>query len=545
MLNQPTQEAQRREAPAQDYGAPPPAQQYGAPKLPPQMAVRQQRIHAMQRLIAAMRNGGYAAGNQGRVVNRPRPIPLSPQNSYGPPKNSYGPPPSSGSGSLASFMTSHNPDVKCDGWIPIPGPAHESGGGSAGHAHSVDSSYGPPRHGSGNSGLNTQIIVVPDNSYGPPPQDSYGAPPQDSYGPPSGHSESSGHSHSHNSGSAGHSVDIQDSYGPPAQVQPPHDSYGPPNHSSGPAGHAINVQDSYGPPPQQPLDSYGPPSGHSEAGHSHSSHSESSGHSHSSHSESSGHSINVQESYGAPAPVAQPHDSYGPPAQSGHGSAGHAIDIQESYGAPAPVQQPHDSYGPPSHGGGSAGHVISVQETYGPPAPVPIPQDSYGPPSGHSGHSESSGHSHSSVDSGSSFDSGYQGQQVGHSVYGPPEVQPKAPVNSYGPPPSGNSHSESHGESHHHSSQGHASESHFSQGHSGGGGDIQTIHSLGQGLQLPDITSGQHFDNAIGLVTSSLGVSAGQNEVIPSHAIHESHTSEVSQPCYVVNQFKFLIFIHS
>lgn len=89
--------------------------------------------------------------------------------------------------------------------------------------------------------------------------------------------------------------------------------------------------------------------------------------------------------------------------------------------------------------------------------------------------------------------------------FGPPE-------SSYGPPPSGFN-SETH-EDVRHSSQGHAAE-------------IQTIHSIGQDLQLPEIGSGGQFDNAIGLVTSTLGVSAGHNEVVQSHAIHESHTSEV------------------
>lgn len=94
----------------------------------------------------------------------------------------------------------------------------------------------------------------------------------------------------------------------------------------------------------------------------------------------------------------------------------------------------------------------------------------------------------------------------GPSHFGPPE-------SSYGPPPSGHIHSETH-EDVHHSSQGHA-------------GDIQTIHSIGQALQLPEISSGGQFDNAIGLVSSTLGVSAG-NEVVQSHAIHESHTAEVT-----------------
>lgn len=436
VINQSSQEAQRREAPpAQSYGAPAqsygaPAQQYGAPSS----ALRQNRIQNMQRLIAAMKNaGGYAS--QGRVINQPRPIPISQppqQNSYGPPKSSYGPPPSSSSGSLASFMSNHNPDVRCDGWVPIQGPSvgaadfHSSGGSASSSAH-VDSSYGPPRHGSGNSGLNTQIIVVPDDSYGAPV---------------------GGHSSVGSSGvTASYSVSsgVSDSYGPPPPVHQPSNSYGPPNHGSSGGGH-------------------------------------NSGHSHSSSGASAFILSKPTDSYGPPPPVQQPSNSYGPPKHSSGGSAGH-----ENYGPP-----PSNSYGPPKHSsGGSAGH-----ETYGPPAPVYIP--SHESQSGHSSQGSSSGHQ-----SVSSFDNSYAAAPVGHATYGPPS-------NSYGAPASGHAHSE---ESHH-SSQGHAS-------------GTQSIQSIGQDLQLPEVDSGDLFNNAIGLVTSSLGVSAGQNEVVQSHAIHESHTSEV------------------
>lgn len=91
--------------------------------------------------------------------------------------------------------------------------------------------------------------------------------------------------------------------------------------------------------------------------------------------------------------------------------------------------------------------------------------------------------------------------------FGPPE-------SSYGPPPSGIVHSETH-EDVHHSSQGH-------------GAEIQTIQSHGQELQLPEIDSGSQFNNAIGFVSSTLGVSSGHNEVVQSHAVHESHTAEVN-----------------
>lgn len=126
----------------------------------------------MQRLIAAMRNGGH--NGQARVVNRPQPIPI--RNSYGPPAQSQQPRPqqnygvpavagghSSSSGSLEAFTHNHNPDVRCDGWIPIPGPSiPHSAGGAASSGASVDTSYGPPKHSSG-GGHNT-LIVVPEDT---------------------------------------------------------------------------------------------------------------------------------------------------------------------------------------------------------------------------------------------------------------------------------------------------------------------------------------------------------------------------------------------
>lgn len=120
-----------------------------------------------------MRNGGY--NGQARVVNRPQPIPV--RNTYGPPapqppvarpQPTYGAPSvagghSSSSGSLEAFTHNHNPDVRCDGWIPIPGPSiPHSAGGAASSGVSVDTSYGPPKHSSGGS-LNT-LIVVPEDT---------------------------------------------------------------------------------------------------------------------------------------------------------------------------------------------------------------------------------------------------------------------------------------------------------------------------------------------------------------------------------------------
>ncbi|CRL05751.1 CLUMA_CG018780, isoform A [Clunio marinus] len=453
-----SQEAQRREAPSAVLQVPvaPIQSEYGAPnRRVPQQGIRQNRIHAMKRLIAAVRNSGYAS--QGRVVNRPHPIPVQqPQGNYGPPHVAGG---SSSHGSLASFMHNHSPDVRCDGWIPIPGPSdgqgYHSGGGSASHVQSIDSSYGPPRHGSGNgANIITQIITVPDISYGAPaPQIQ---PPSDSYGPPShGNSGNGGHQ-SFGSESHGHGISG-------GSLSGGHQSFGSAGH-----GHSI---------------SGGLSGGHQSFG--------SAGH---------GHSISGGSSSGG-------HHSFGS-SNHGHSSShGGGSGAQDSYGPPPP---PSDSYGPPNHGGsgfssGSGGHG---------PAPV------------HESHSSGHSSGHSSVSSVQSIETHFGGPQpIGHATYGPPKPQPlpqqpditygtpviALPESSYGPPPSGNVHHEAHeeirGSSH--------------------GGDIQTIHNIGQ-QQLPAIDSGSLFNSAIGLVTSSLGVSAGHNEVVPSHAIHESHTSEVA-----------------
>lgn len=75
--------------------------------------------------------------------------------------------------------------------------------------------------------------------------------------------------------------------------------------------------------------------------------------------------------------------------------------------------------------------------------------------------------------------------------YGVPDIQ-----TSYGPPASGHA----------------GNDNHIIQGHS----DISD----------QDVRSS--FDSAVGLVTSSLGVS-GDSDVVQSNIVHESHTSEVSK----------------
>ncbi|KAG5685152.1 hypothetical protein PVAND_014344 [Polypedilum vanderplanki] len=395
------QEAQRREAPSNQYG-PPPRPSFN----------QQKRIQAMQRLIAIMRNGGY--DNQARVVNRPIPIHnVPPQNVYGPPvttnsNQGY----SSSSGSLHSFTHNHNPDVRCDGWIPIPGnsiPNHASASGSASTSGNIDTSYGPPNHSSTNSGSLSTLIVVPeiDTSYGVPPPP---VNPQSSYGVPA---TISGISHSSSSSISA----VDSSYNVPQPPAPslivPHKEYGVPV--------AYNN------------------------GNAHSS------------------SSSVDSSYNVPQqPAVVPHKEYGPPIiiGTGHASSATAIgSIDTSYGSP-PVQ------------------------------PAPVIENEYGAPAISAHGSSSAGNLFSNIETS------YNVPQSNH-------------FDSYAPPPSGIIHSEDV----HHSS----------------GGEYQQVQSIGTELQLPEIDSGAQFNNnnAIGLVSSTLGVS-GNSEVIKSHAIHESHTSEVS-----------------
>ncbi|KAL7019601.1 hypothetical protein ACKWTF_011177 [Chironomus riparius] len=641
------QEAQRREAPAY------PQREYGPPQRQPA-----RNLHAMQRLIAAMRNGGH--NGQARVVNRPQPIPV--RNTYGPPaqqpvarpQQSYGAPAAAGgysssSGSLEAFTHNHNPDVRCDGWIPIPGPSiPHSAGGSASSGSNVDTSYGPPKH---NSGGSLSIVVPEDTSYSSGSSSassgsidtSYGVPqppsnPQREYGPPpssnsigSGSSSSFGGSSSHSfgSGSSGSFGSIDTSYGPPQRQ--PHSNYGPPTappapiapqHSYGPPSHSFgggssassgsidtsfgvpqppsNPQKEYGPPatshssgsgslssfgssssnsfgsgsidtsygvpqpPSNPQREYGPPA----TSHSSGSGSSSSFGSSSSHSFGSGSSGSFgglpeprrpQNNYGPPVPPAppapiapvpiSPHNTYGAPNSFASGSSASSgsfanqeisfnipqpapVAPQNSYGPPAPKVipiAPQNSYGPPSHssngglansihtpdnsygppiivGSGhasSASAIASIDNSYGPPNHQPAPENNYLPPQALT----SSGHSSSS--SVSSNSNSYSGPPpIGHLTYGVPKNPQDfgPPESSYGPPPSG------------------LVEFKHSGGHDG---TIDTVPNLPTDIQLPIADSGAHFDNAIGFVSSTLGVSAN-SEVIKSQAIHESHTSELA-----------------
>lgn len=131
----------------------------------------------------------------------------------------------------------------------------------------------------------------------------------------------------------------------------------------------------------------------------------------------------------------------------------------------------------------------------------PAPVIEYGTPQ------LSIGSGHSSSSSSSSFN-----QNVGHQSYGVPQPQQQIefgpPESSYGPPPSG---------------------AVFEDSRHGHAANIHTAQSIGTELQLPETHSNNiPFSNDINIGVSALGVSAGNSEVIQSHAIHESHTSEVS-----------------
>lgn len=280
---------------------------------------------------------------------------------------------------------------------------------------------------------------------------------------------------SHSSGSGVSSVDSsygpprapQKEYGPPQQqIQVPQKEYGPPQHQQ---VHISAPQKEYGPPQHQQIHIQAP-----------------------------------QKEYGPPqhqqVHISAPQKEYGPPKQHIH------IPVNE-YGPPqppAPIQIPVHSYGPPKH---SSGAVASIASSYGPPSqnhqePVghaeygppktshpPIPQKQYGAPE------------HRPI----ALPQKSYGPPVDHPV--PPPPQPEQhygpPQNSYGPPASGHS-EQSHSNSHFHV------ESHVNHGHN----------------DHADQEVRPSFDNAISLVTSSLGVSSG-SEVIQSQAVHESHTFEV------------------
>jgi len=246
---------------------------------------------------------------------KPKPVygpPKSPSTSYGPPppppsslygapptpSGSYGPPPGVGAPPTP-------PEIKYDGWQPIPGLVSK---------HPSDS-YGPPPSGSAASG-------PPREEYGPPPlppSDSYGPPPSDEYGPPPQPS---------NSYSAPAGRPPSDEYGPPPQFgkqpRPPSTSYGAPSDSYGPPN--------AGGPSLPPSTSYGAPQGGG----------------------SVGHPPIPSGDYGEPpvgglGPPPPPDSSYVPP------SGGSAHQPSNQYGAPISIQsgalippgQPSGQYGVP------------------------------------------------------------------------------------------------------------------------------------------------------------------------------------------------------
>lgn len=234
------------------------------------------------------------------------------------PSDSYGPPPGVGAPPTP-------PEIKYDGWQPIPGLVSKPPSDSYGPPPSGDAAPGPPREEYG------PPPPPPSGSYGAPPNDEYGPPPSSSYGAPSG-GPSSGE------------------YGPPPppgrhpQLQPPSTSYGAPSSSYGPP--------SFGGPQALPSSSYSPPSGGGSAGH---------------HIAPSG-------DYAAPpvgnlGPPPPPSSNYGAPP-IGIGSSQPPSD---QYGAPPSApnghhnapEQPSGQYGAPSIGQ----YAPPPSKEYGAPPP--------------------------------------------------------------------------------------------------------------------------------------------------------------------------------
>ncbi|XP_023718305.1 proline-rich extensin-like protein EPR1 [Cryptotermes secundus] len=221
----------------------------------------------------------------------PKPVyrpPSRPSSAYGAPpapSGSYGPPPGVGAPPTP-------PEIKYDGWQPIPGLVSKIPSDSYGPPPSGGAPPGPPL--SPPSGLNG---APPSDEYGPPP------PPSNSYGAPSGGLPS-------------------DEYGPPpAPVRlppprPPSTSYGTPSDVYGPP--------SFGGLSPPPSSSYGAPSGGG----------------------SVGQSLIPSGDYGAPpvgdlGPPADPGSSYGVPSSVG----GSPHSPSDQYGAPPSA--PSGAYIPP------------------------------------------------------------------------------------------------------------------------------------------------------------------------------------------------------
>lgn len=99
-------------------------------------------------------------------------------------------------------------------------------------------------------------------------------------------------------------------------------------------------------------------------------------------------------------------------------------------------------------------------------------------------------------------------QSIKHEIYGVPLSHTQlGPIeSSYGPPPSGTV-----------NQLGQIRQTNQEN-------DLQSIET---DFQLPKINANVQFNNAVDIASSALGV-AGNNEVVKSHTIHESHTSEVS-----------------
>lgn len=239
---------------------------------------------------------------------------------YGPPKRPFAPP--------------TPPEIKYDGWQPIPGLSIPLSQGPK-----PSDTYGPPSHG------------PPSDSYGPPPSGPVYNHPSDSYGPPASgpinggffSSSSSSHSssHSNNANFFSSSSSSSNSYGgppppppstsydgpPSSNYGPPSDSYGPPSDFLGPP--SSNPSDHYGsPPPPQPV--YIPPNP-------------------------------PKETYGPP--ISEPSQNYGSPSSSSSSTSHSSSSFNSDFSSHHSGSSPSQEYGTPSIGLGTG-----ISTEYGAPS---------------------------------------------------------------------------------------------------------------------------------------------------------------------------------
>ncbi|XP_022201246.2 nascent polypeptide-associated complex subunit alpha, muscle-specific form-like [Nilaparvata lugens] len=323
----------------------------------------------------------------------------APEQTYGPPPDSYGPPPhapaprpsygtpviDSPRGPPGVPAPPTPPDIKYDGWQPIPNPFGE--GHPAGHSsgQAPSNSYGVPDSNSNHH------HNEPSSSYGGPPPPL----PDSSYGPPDGNNFLGGPDSSKCCSTNSH-ISVGQSHGSTSLIGG--DGHGDLNVFAQVSSNSLNSGGpsiSYGLPPSSPQSEFGVPQ---------------------------------SDAYAAPIGSSIPSDSFGPPpvqssfqnVPSGdYGAPPQTGPPSQSYGAP-PEEPPSSSYGVPSSGPGPS--------FSGPPS------ESYGPPSQSGGSFESSSGPGLSVPLSVSYGpppSGNYGLPPSEN-YGPP------PSDNYGPPPSSN-----------------------------------------------------------------------------------------------------------